>query len=116
MVTLQQLALRFISLCLIQNIITHDSAVSMIELDILPVCEVNGHIQLVPKCGPLQIANSQFYQPTDKPLIAKQSHSISMKAQGERRHSSYSFTTSVLDGGDGQRYAPAALYPRGKDP
>jgi hypothetical protein len=35
---------------------------------------------------------------------------------GERRHSSYSFTTSTLDGVSSQRHAPAALYPRGKDP
>jgi hypothetical protein len=36
-------------------------------------------------------------------------------AGGERRYSSYSFTTSALDG-SGQRHAPSALYPRGKDP
>jgi hypothetical protein len=35
---------------------------------------------------------------------------------GERRYSSYSFTTSALDGVSGQLHAPAALYPRGKDP
>jgi hypothetical protein len=35
---------------------------------------------------------------------------------GERKYSSYSFTTSALDGMSGQRHAPAALYPRGKDP
>jgi hypothetical protein len=36
---------------------------------------------------------------------------------GERRYSSYSYLTSALDGGvSGQRHAPAALYPRGKDP
>jgi hypothetical protein len=35
---------------------------------------------------------------------------------GERRYSSYSFTTSALDGVSGQHHAPAALYPRGKDP
>jgi hypothetical protein len=34
----------------------------------------------------------------------------------ERRYSSYSFTTSVLDGVIGQRHAQAALYPRGKNP
>jgi hypothetical protein len=33
---------------------------------------------------------------------------------GERRYSSYSFTTSALDGGECQHHAPAALYPRGK--
>jgi hypothetical protein len=31
---------------------------------------------------------------------------------GERRYSSYSFTTSALDGVSGQHHAPAALYPR----
>jgi hypothetical protein len=36
-------------------------------------------------------------------------------AWGERRYSSYSFTTSALDGVGGQRHASAALYPRGKD-
>jgi hypothetical protein len=35
---------------------------------------------------------------------------------GERRYSSYSYLTSALDGVSGQRHAPAALYPRGKDP
>jgi hypothetical protein len=33
-----------------------------------------------------------------------------------RRYSSYSFLDSTLDGVSGQRYAPAALNPRGKDP
>jgi hypothetical protein len=37
-------------------------------------------------------------------------------AWGERRYSSYSFLTSALDGVSGQHHAPAALYPRGKDP
>jgi hypothetical protein len=32
------------------------------------------------------------------------------------RYSSYSFFTSALYGVSGQRHAPAALYPRGKDP
>jgi hypothetical protein len=35
---------------------------------------------------------------------------------GERRYSSYSFTTSEVEGVSGHRHAPAALYPRGKDP
>jgi uncharacterized membrane protein len=35
---------------------------------------------------------------------------------GERRHSSYSLTTSVLEGVNGQRQAPAALLPPGKGP
>jgi hypothetical protein len=34
----------------------------------------------------------------------------------ERRYSSDSFTTSTLDGVSDQCHAPAALYPRGKDP
>jgi hypothetical protein len=37
-------------------------------------------------------------------------------AWGERRYSSYSFTTSALDGVSGQRHAPAALLPPGKGP
>jgi hypothetical protein len=37
-------------------------------------------------------------------------------AWGESKYSSYSFLTSELDGVSGQRHAPAALYPRGKDP
>jgi hypothetical protein len=35
---------------------------------------------------------------------------------GERRYSSYSYLTSALDGVSGQRHAPAALYPLGKNP
>jgi hypothetical protein len=31
-------------------------------------------------------------------------------AKGEKKHSSYSFFTSALDGVSGQRHAPAALY------
>jgi hypothetical protein len=38
------------------------------------------------------------------------------KRRGERRYSSYSFSTSVLDGVSGQRHISAALLPRGKDP
>jgi hypothetical protein len=37
-------------------------------------------------------------------------------AKGERMYNSYSFTTSALDGVSGQRHAPAAIYPRGKEP
>jgi hypothetical protein len=37
-------------------------------------------------------------------------------AWGERRYSSYSFSTSALDGVSGQRHAPAALLPPGKGP
>jgi hypothetical protein len=32
------------------------------------------------------------------------------------KYSSYSLSISALDGVSGQRHAPAALYPRGKDP
>jgi hypothetical protein len=39
-----------------------------------------------------------------------------MEAQGETVYTSYSFTTSALDGVSGQRHAPAALYPPRKDP
>jgi hypothetical protein len=35
---------------------------------------------------------------------------------GERRYSSYSFSTSALDGVSGQRHAPAALYPQVRTP
>jgi hypothetical protein len=37
-------------------------------------------------------------------------------AWGERMYSSYSFTTSALDGVSGQHHASATLYPRGKGP
>jgi hypothetical protein len=36
--------------------------------------------------------------------------------RGERRYNFYSLSTSTLDGMSGQRHAPAALYPWGKDP
>jgi hypothetical protein len=35
---------------------------------------------------------------------------------GGGEYSFYSFLTSALDGVSGQRHAPAALYPREKDP
>jgi hypothetical protein len=37
-------------------------------------------------------------------------------AWGERKYSSYSFSTFALDGVSGPRHPPAMLYPRGKDP
>jgi hypothetical protein len=37
------------------------------------------------------------------------------RRRGERRYSSYSITTSALDGVSGQRYSPAVLHPCGKD-
>jgi hypothetical protein len=36
--------------------------------------------------------------------------------RGERKHSSFSFLTSAVDGVSGQRHAPAALYPRERNP
>jgi hypothetical protein len=39
-----------------------------------------------------------------------------MKAPGGEEYSSYSFSTSALDGVNGQPHAPAALYNRVKDP
>jgi hypothetical protein len=33
---------------------------------------------------------------------------------GEKVYSSYSFTTTALDGASGQRHAPAMLYPEGR--
>jgi hypothetical protein len=47
-------------------------------------------------------------------IKVKQTHYTHMEAQGERRYSSYSFTTSALDGVSGQRHAPSTLYPRGR--
>jgi hypothetical protein len=44
----------------------------------------------------------------------KQSLYTPWRRLGGEEYSSYSFTTSALDGG--QHHAPAALYPRGKDP
>jgi hypothetical protein len=46
----------------------------------------------------------------------KLSHYTTRWRLGGRRYSSYSFLTWVLDAVSGQRHAPAALYPRGKDP
>jgi hypothetical protein len=39
-----------------------------------------------------------------------------MEALGGEKYSSYSFSTSALDGVSGQRHAPAALLPPGKGP
>jgi hypothetical protein len=46
----------------------------------------------------------------------KQSHNTSMKAQGERMHSSYSFTTWALDGGEWSASRPGSSLPPGKGP
>jgi hypothetical protein len=48
-------------------------------------------------------------------LVIKQFLYTPWRRLGERRYSSYSFSTSALDGG-GQRHAPAALLPQGKEP
>jgi hypothetical protein len=41
----------------------------------------------------------------------KLSHYCHAGIKGERKHSSYSFLTSVLDGASGQCHTPAMLYP-----
>jgi hypothetical protein len=46
---------------------------------------------------------------------AKQSATHLWRCRGEM-YSSYSFTTSALDGGERSESRPGALYPRGKDP
>jgi hypothetical protein len=46
----------------------------------------------------------------------KQSRYTPWRRLGERRYSSYSFSTSAPDGVSGQRHAPAALLPPGKGP
>jgi hypothetical protein len=46
----------------------------------------------------------------------KQSHNTLVKAQGERMYSSYSFTTSALDGGERSASRPGRVLPPGKDP
>jgi hypothetical protein len=51
-----------------------------------------------------------------KKLKLKLSHYMPWRRLRERKYSSYSFSTSALDGASGQRHAPAALYSRGKDP
>jgi hypothetical protein len=42
--------------------------------------------------------------------------SISRAMMGKRRYSSYSLSTSALDGVSGQFHAPDALYPRERTP
>jgi hypothetical protein len=41
---------------------------------------------------------------------------VRCRRRGERMHSSYSFTSSALNGLSGQRHAPAALYSRRRSP
>jgi hypothetical protein len=53
------------------------------------------------------------------PLSSSKQSSTATRHGGawwERSYSSYSFTTSALDGVSGQRHAPSGLYSRGKDP
>jgi hypothetical protein len=47
---------------------------------------------------------------------AKQSHNTPMEAQGERSYSSYSFTTSEVDGGEWSASRPDRALPPGKGP
>jgi hypothetical protein len=46
----------------------------------------------------------------------KKSKSIAVPLHAMKAPGSCSFLTSALDGVNGQHHAPAALYPRGKDP
>jgi hypothetical protein len=66
----------------------------------------------------LCVETSSEAHPLSYPMDKKQSSPATRHggAWGERRYSSYSFLTSALDGVSGQRHAPAALYPRIKDP
>jgi hypothetical protein len=48
----------------------------------------------------------------DRAATFHQTHNAPIEAQGERMPSSYSFSTSALNGMSGQRHTPAALYPR----
>jgi hypothetical protein len=45
----------------------------------------------------------------------KQSRNTYIEAKGERRYSSYSFTTSALDGREWSASRPGCALPRGKD-
>jgi hypothetical protein len=49
-------------------------------------------------------------------IKVKQSRYTPLRRLGKRMYSSYSFTTSAIDGVSGQGHAPAALYPWRKDP
>jgi hypothetical protein len=46
----------------------------------------------------------------------KAAHNTPMGARGERRHSSYSFTTLALDGGERSASRPGRALPPGKGP
>jgi hypothetical protein len=45
-----------------------------------------------------------------------QGKSVPQQAMGERRYSSYSFTTSALDGGEWSASPACRALPRGKEP
>jgi len=47
---------------------------------------------------------------------AKQSRYTQWRRLGERRYSSYSFTTSALDGGEWSASRPGRIFPPGKGP
>jgi hypothetical protein len=49
-------------------------------------------------------------------IKVKQSHYMPWRRLGEERYRSYSLLTSALGGVSGQRHAPAALYPRERNP
>jgi hypothetical protein len=51
-----------------------------------------------------------------KYVKVKQSRYTPWRRLGERRYSSYSFTTSALDGGEWSASRPGRSLPRGKDP
>jgi hypothetical protein len=53
---------------------------------------------------------------TCKKVKAKQSHNATMEAQGERRYSSYSFSTSALYGGEWSASCLVHALPPGKGP
>jgi hypothetical protein len=57
-----------------------------------------------------------IYTPHILYVKTKQSRYTPWRRLGERMYSSYSFTTSALDGVNGERHAPSTLYSRGKDP
>jgi hypothetical protein len=65
--------------------------------------------------GRLETAKMRFIRAFAEYRI-KQSRYTPWRRLGERKYSSYSFTTSTLDGVSGQYHAPAALNLRGKDP
>jgi hypothetical protein len=62
-----------------------------------------------------QLCKKRFHKYTTIAKL-KLSHYTPRKPLGERMHSSYSFSTSALDGGEWSASRPAALCPRGKEP